>query len=254
MSKSILAVTGKGGTGKTAIVAIMAKILTQKYGRGLLVIDADSAVSLPQTLGIEVNKTVSDLRLEVISDPEAKRKIAQTHIGNAIKEIIVSRDGLSLLVMGRPESAGCFCSVNDLLRYGIEAVTKDFSLTIIDCEAGPEQINRRVVQDVDKLIIVADASARSLSTASSIHRIAKSGAIKGTRNVGLIINKVKEQDVNTVMRNASELTGLDILGCVPDDENVRNYDIAGKPLLQLPDDCASVIALEKAIVQMGLGK
>jgi CO dehydrogenase maturation factor len=251
MDKLIFGVTGKGGTGKTAIVTIMAKILVQKYRYKILVIDADSAVSLPLTMGIKIDKTVSDIRSDLITDPEMKKKIAQKHIGDAIKEIIVESKGLNLLAMGRPEAAGCFCHVNDLLKYGIETVTKDYQITIIDCEAGPEQINRRVVQDIDHLIIVADMSARSLNTANSIHNIAKSGAIKGTWNVGLVINKLKETDINTVTRQASEMTGLNILGCIPEDRRIVEFDLKNKPLLDLPDDSPSIIAMSKVIEQMG---
>jgi CO dehydrogenase maturation factor len=72
-TKRVVAVTGKGGTGKTALVAIMTKIITRKFGSKVLVIDADSAISLPQTLGITVDKTISDIREEVITDPEKKK-------------------------------------------------------------------------------------------------------------------------------------------------------------------------------------
>jgi CO dehydrogenase maturation factor len=70
--------------------------------------------------------------------------------------------------MGRPEAPGCFCTVNDLLKYGIETLSQDYGITIIDREAGPEQVNRRVIQSIDTLLIVTDTSNRSLKTASDI--------------------------------------------------------------------------------------
>ena len=251
--RRVVAVTGKGGTGKTALVAIMVKILTQKNGLEVLVIDADSAVSLPQTLGIDAEKTVSDIREEVITDPEVKRRIAQTHISKIIKTLIKHQNNTNLLVMGRPEAAGCFCTVNDLLKYGIETIAKDYLITVIDCEAGPEQINRRVIENVDTLIIVTDTSARGFKTANSIYQIAKSGAIKGSWEVGLVINRLDAKDSEKLTLQASDQMTIRILGYIPDDKNITDYDLTGKPLLELPDDSPSVMAVEEILGKMGLG-
>jgi len=249
-SKRVIAVAGKGGTGKTALVAIMVKILTRNRGSNVLAIDADSAVSLPYALGIEVEKKVSDLREEVIRDPEAKKRIATTHIGKAMRNLVKKVDGVNLLVMGRPEGPGCFCAVNDLLRYGIESVSKDYDITVIDCEAGPEQVNRRVTESVDMLVVLADTSTRSLRTANSIRQVAKSASGMSNGNIGLVVNRVKSAGQKT----SEDVRQLDmrVLGFIPDDDRIAEYDLAGRALVTLPDDSPAVLAVEKILNEIGL--
>ena len=248
--KRVIAVSGKGGTGKTALVAIMAKILTRNRGLKILAIDADSAISLPQVLGITAEKTVSDIRKEIIEDPEARRRIAESHIGEVIKGIAKQGDGIKLLVMGRPEGSGCFCAVNDLLRYGIEGLSKDFAITLIDCEAGPEQINRRVVESVDTLIIISDDSARGARTADSIRQIAEAGGVLNTCTIAVVINRIRGETITT-NKIREQLIGK-IIGYIPEDKNISDYDLMDRPLLQLPDDSPSVLAVEKILKRIGL--
>ena len=251
-SKSrVIAVTGKGGTGKTALVALMVKILGRDNRVKLLAVDADSAISLPQTLGMKADKTVSDIRQEIIENPEARSKLADTHIRTVIGSILKQKEGINLLVMGRPEGPGCFCSINDLLKYGIETLSRDFAVTIVDGEAGPEQINRRVLENVDTLIIVADASIRSMQTANSIRQIAQIGEAAKFAKIGLVINRMTEKKKAIVQ--AAQQTDLKILGYIPEDENITKYDLAGKPILKLPDTSPSVIAVEKILSEIGLG-
>ncbi|MDY7038573.1 MAG: AAA family ATPase, partial [Thermodesulfobacteriota bacterium] len=112
-----IAITGKGGTGKTMLATLMIKILTERRGIKILAVDADSAMSLPYTLGIKIGKTLGKLRQEIIEDPALKRRIADEHIREVMAGIVEPGKGFDLLVMGRPEAPGCFCAINDLLRY-----------------------------------------------------------------------------------------------------------------------------------------
>lgn len=246
----VIAVTGKGGTGKTALAAIMIKILTQNNKFNILAIDADSAVSLPQTLGMKVDKTVSDIRGEIIKDPEARSKLADTNIRTVIRSIVKQEGSIHLLVMGRPEGPGCFCSVNDLLKYGIQTLSKDFAITIVDGEAGPEQINRRVLEIVDTLVIVADTSMRSMQTATSIRQIAEASEATRLANVGLVINRMR--DGSKPLLEYAQRMHFKTLGCVPEDKNIAECDLMGRSLLQLPNDSTSVIAVEKVLKEICL--
>ena len=189
-----IALSGKGGTGKTVLSTLMIKCLTDRKNISILAVDADSAKSLPYTLGVPVEKTVSDYRQEIINNPDEKRRIADLPMGSVIREIVVSKPGFDLLVMGRPEAPGCFCAVNDLLRYGIETLSQDYDVTIIDGEAGPEQINRRVIQSLDALVVMADTSFRSLRTASEIMAVAQKQDIVDVAHTGLVINKCMGAD------------------------------------------------------------
>ncbi len=240
-----IAVSGKGGTGKTVLSTLMIKCLADRKDISILAVDADSAKSLPYTLGVPVKKTVSDYRQEIINNPDEKRRIADLHMGSVIRELVVSKPGFDLLVMGRPEAPGCFCGVNDLLRYGIEILSQDYDVTIIDGEAGPEQINRRVIQNLDALVVMADTSLRSLRTATEIIEIAKKQDIVEVGHTGLVINKSMGADEG--VDGISKKMNLSVWGYLPDDENVSSYDSRNKPLLDIPADAPILVPVRKIL-------
>jgi CO dehydrogenase maturation factor len=166
-----VAVTGKGGSGKTAFAAVATALLAKSGEQRILAIDADSAAGLAYALGVNVHKTVAEIRREVIEDPQARKQMETRHVREAMRDILEAGDGFQLLSMGRPEGPGCFCATNDLLRYGINTLSKEYDIVVIDCEAGPEQVNRRVVDGVDFLVVVTDCSVRGLHAARSINEV-----------------------------------------------------------------------------------
>lgn len=236
-----IAITGKGGSGKTMLTAIMTGLLSKRGGVRTLAIDADSSVSLSYALGVNVKRTVAEVRHEMIDSPRAKAGAEDRHIRAIVREILEPGDGFELLTMGRPEGPGCFCAVNDLLRYGIDTLSRQYDVTLIDCEAGPEQVNRRVVNGVDFLIIVTDTSARGMHAAASIAEVVKRDRDMRVGQVGLVVNRVKGPS-EQVARMAEE-ESFHIIGSVPEDAMVAEYDGLGQPLTGLPEACASVIAV-----------
>jgi len=149
-------------------------------------------------------------------------------------EAMVETEEFTLLAMGRPESAGCYCPVNDLLRDGIETLAGSFDTILIDGEAGVEQISRQVMRSVDTPIIVSDMSARGLRTASMIRDVIESHEFIKYRKLGLVLNRVRGAEAD--LRERAEQTGLELLGWIPEDENITRFDLEARPLLQLPDD------------------
>ncbi len=248
--RKIIAVAGKGGSGKTTFVALMLKILVRGQNLKVLAIDADSAISLPFALGIEVKKTIGDIRRQIIENPKVRKEMENIHISKVIAEALEVGKGFHLLAMGRPEGPGCYCAVNDLLRYGIERLSKDFDLTIIDCEAGPEQINRRVTQGVDLLILMTEATLRSIHTATLIKNITQVDESMRSTQIGLVMNRSK-QEGNSIGVKAQE-SGHVVFGYIPEDENITKYDSLGKPLIDLPDTSPSVIAVEEILRKLSL--
>jgi CO dehydrogenase maturation factor len=240
-----IAITGKGGTGKTMLATLMIKILAESGNLKILAVDADSATSLPYTLGMKVGKTVSEIRQEIIEYPEVKRRIADEHIGTVMANILEPGKGFDLLVMGRPEAPGCFCTINDLLRYGIDTLLQDYNITIIDGEAGPEQVNRRVLKSIDTLLVVADMSARSLQTASTIIKVAYGHGNVKVGRAGLILNRFRGK--RSPVKKVTQQMGLEILGYIPEDKNVNHYDAIGRPLLELPPDSPSLTAVRQIL-------
>lgn len=233
----IIAVSGKGGTGKTMVSSLLIKALS-KTGKDILAIDADPDSNLPEALGVEVEKTVGDVREELKKDTAA-RKIPEgvnkwDILDYKIMESVVETPKFDLLVMGRPEGSGCYCAVNNMLRKIIETLSNNYDIIVIDTEAGLEHLSRRTTQNVDTMLVVTDTSKRGMLTAQRIGELSKELDIS-FREMYLILNRVKLDRENEVMKKVDEL-GMKLIGRIYEDEEVSRYDIEGKPLLDLPDD------------------
>jgi CO dehydrogenase maturation factor len=245
-----VAVTGKGGSGKTAFAAIATGLLARGGEQRLLAIDADSAVGLAHALGIRVRKTVAEIRREMIEDPLAKRRMETKHVRDIMREVLEPGAGFELLSMGRPEGPGCFCATNDLLRYGIDTLSKQYDVVVIDCEAGPEQVNRRVVDGVEILVVVTDCSARGVYAARSIHEVVQREMT--SVRTGLVVNRFGS--AGEPAASMAEETGLEVLGRVPEDPVLAEYDSRGEPLIGLPGSSPSVTAVRDILGAMGLAR
>ncbi len=240
-----IAVAGKGGSGKTMLTAVMTGLLAARPACRLLAIDADSAVNLSYALGTRFDRTVSSIRRRLIEEPGEKARMEDRSIVTVMEEALARGKGFKLLVMGRPEGPGCYCAINDLLRYGIERLSKQFDVTLIDCEAGPEQVNRRVVRGVDVLLVVTDSSTRGLQAASSILDVAAGDASMRPARTGLVVNRVTGED-GPIERMAGE-RAIEILGRIPEDEAVSRFDAAGTPIIDLPGTSPAVMAVGKLL-------
>lgn len=227
-----IAVCGKGGVGKTAVVAMIAKVLLENGSIKALVIDADPSGGLSMTLSLPSGTTVNDIRKEVIRDAKRRRvdkadvtASADYHLFDALTE----HGNLAFLSIGRPEEEGCYCQVNTLLRKAIELLSGDFELTVIDAEAGIEQINRRVIKKLDNLILLSDLSAKGLQVADTIKRVADDSIQYS--EVSLLVNRVSnEKELEGISRS----TSLPLNGWIPEDATIRRYDQDGISFFELP--------------------
>lgn len=234
-----IAICGKGGSGKTAFAALLTKYVLQKGNSKLLVIDADPTMCLPAALGIKVEKTVNDIRESIIKEARSAGNLEKQNLARSLDfmllEALIETKDFSFLVMGRPDSLGCYCPVNQLLRDGIEVLSTHFDAIIIDGEAGVEQISRQVIKSVDTPVIVSDISVRGLQTAALIRKVIESHRIINYRKMGLVLNRVRGDERK--LKRYIEETGLELIGRIPEDDNITQYDMEAKPLLQIPDDC-----------------
>lgn len=240
----IIAVSGKGGTGKTLVSSLLIKALSNTK-KDILAIDADPDSNLPEALGVDVHKTVGEVREELKEDT-AKGKIPAGMnkwdiLDYKIMESIIETPNFDLLVMGRPEGSGCYCAVNNMLRRIIENLSSNYDVIIIDTEAGLEHLSRRTTQNVDVMLVITDKSKRGILTAQRIGQLADELEIK-FQELYLVLNRVNTENEEEILEKAKE-TGLDVAGVIYEDDEVTQYDIEGRPLVELPDESNTVKAV-----------
>jgi CO dehydrogenase maturation factor len=248
----LIAICGKGGSGKTALAALFTKCILERENAKLLVIDADPTMNLPATLGVNVEKTVNEIREKIIKEARSAGSMEKQHLARSLDfmllEALIETDRFSLLVMGRPDSLGCYCPVNALLRDGIETMAEHFDTILIDGEAGVEQISRQVIKSVDTPVVVSDISARGLQTASLIRNVIESHKIIDYKRMGLVLNRVRDSGKSAEASAAK--TGLELFGCIPEDDYITQFDMEAKPLLELPGDSPAFLAAKQIMNQL----
>lgn len=246
--KRMIAVCGKGGVGKTAFSAMLSMALLESGKAGkLLVIDADPALGLTNALGIHIGKTMGQVREEIIQTAQAGDKAELEEMVSMVDymllEALVEEDNLALLAMGRSDSIGCFCPVNGVLRGAITVLSKKFDTIVIDGEAGLEQINRQVMRELDYLVILTDTSARGLQTVALLHDMVVGKKVVQCGKTGVVFNKV-ENNLEILSRSAEKI-GVDVIGFLPQDPAVADYDFNGRSLIELPDDTPALMAVRE---------
>ncbi|MEA1895922.1 MAG: AAA family ATPase [Euryarchaeota archaeon] len=245
---TIIAVTGKGGTGKTVVTTLLIRHVMR--GRSvLLAVDADPDTNLPDALGDTVTRTVGDVRELILEDlpPDADKMLV---LESRIYEILTETPKYDLLVMGRPDGPGCYCYANNLLRGIMDRVTKNYDLAIIDTAAGLEHLSRRIIRNLDILLVVTDGSRKGLLTAERIRDLAGELDL-GFKKIYLILNKVTPENRGSLQKYASEL-GFEIAGTIPFDAKLADYDLDGTPLIELPDDSEAVAEVERIAELIGV--
>ena len=239
-----LAITGKGGTGKSTI----AGILTHYYkndGYKVLAVDADPDANLASAIGIPAEKASS-----IIPISEQRKLIKERtganpgQFGQLFKmnptvhdipdEFCIDYQGIKLLVMGaiRKGGSGCACPENVLLRSLLsEIILNRDEVIIVDMEAGIEHLGRATARSIDKMIIIVEPGSRSISTAKTIMRMAKEIAIQSLVIVG---NKLQDEKQKEWI--SKKFSQDQILGMISYHEIIRDADLLQQPLIELLDE------------------
>ena len=185
-----LAVTGKGGSGKTTVTSILARQALEKGIKPMLAVDADPNSTLAPLLGVIAQRSISDIRDDVMKAKALVTGIPKERLlERDMEDCIVESDGFDLLAMGRPEGKDCYCFVNNLLRGGLERLRQNYKLTLVDNEAGMEHLSRMNTADIDCLILVSEANMVGARTSLRILELADSLGVKVGRKV-LVWSKV----------------------------------------------------------------
>jgi CO dehydrogenase maturation factor len=153
---------------------------------------------------------------------------------------VVEAEGFDLIVMGQPEGAGCYCAANSLLTGFLERLQNNYPFIVMDNEAGMEHISRLTTNNVDVLLIVSDPSRRGLQAAVRIDELARCLNI-GVRKSYVVINMAKEAPSKKALEMI-KAANLELIGTVPQDELIYEYDFDGRPTFDIPDDSKSLQA------------
>ena len=245
----VIAVAGKGGTGKTAIAALLIRELLNAQENEdvcILAVDADADSNLPDALGMSHDKTVGDIREGLLEEKQRDVTLdIRSQFEGKIAEIIAEEEHYDLLVMGRPEGPGCYCPVNHLIRMIIDTLTKNYDYTIIDCEAGLEHLSRRTTRDVDVMLVVLDTTLKSMKTALRLKEIAEEIDVD-VKKLITIANKIPA-GADKMIVEAAKKHNLEIERIIPFDPLIPEYDANGIPIMDLPGSAPSVIAVRRIV-------
>ena len=240
-----IALAGKGGTGKTTISALLVRTLIEEREGSILAIDADPATNLNMVLGMEMGPTVGAIREDMLDMVQTSGALAgsmpggmskQEYLDYQVQMALEEGDRVDLLVMGRPEGQGCYCAANQMLRVIVDRLEKQYDFVVIDNEAGMEHLSRRTTRDVDVLLLVTDPTQRGLVTAHHMAKMVPELEI-GVGRVYLVVNRLRGE-LPQPLADAIEETGMELIGTVPDDPQMAEFEFTGRPLVELPGETA----------------
>jgi len=251
----IIAVAGKGGTGKTTLCGMIVKHLAGRDKSHVLAVDADPNSNLNEVLGVELPTTLGEIReivLKETSDNNAPGGMTkQQYMDYMFGEALSEEKDFDLLLMGRTQGEGCYCFINGIVRSQIDKYAGSYSHIIIDNEAGLEHISRGTLPKVDILVLISDCSRRGIQAAGRAAVLVDELKLKPD-TLKLIVNRTPGGELPAGVLEEIKALNLDLLGVIPQDETVFIYDSEGKPIVDVPDDSPIKLAVSDMIDKLGI--
>ncbi len=242
-----IAVSGKGGTGKTTIAALILRYLLRKNDKPILAVDADPNSNFGDALGVKVENTVGKVLDVFLKEKEnlPTGVVKESLIDYKLSEILVEEKGFDLLSMGQGEGPGCYCYPNTVIRNYIEKLASNYKHVVIDNEAGMEHISRRTNGSLDVLFLVSDPSMKGIRTCKKLEDLVGELGLN-IKTTYLLINRVSNEIPPQIEEEVKRLN-LHLLEAIPEDENIIDYELKGIPMLNLGDDSPSVCKIAEAL-------
>jgi CO dehydrogenase maturation factor len=246
MSK-LIAVAGKGGTGKTTVAALVIRHLLKTGRTPIFAVDADPNYTLGEALGIPVEQTIGMMREEFIGERAeipsgmSKEAVLERQMHAAMHE---AKD-IDMLVMGRQEGPGCYCYLNNVLRRFMDMLGGDYPYVVVDNEAGMEHLSRRNTRKIDLLLVVCDHSVKAARAAGRIVGLVEELKLQVGKKF-LVLNRSPD-NISPEVQAEIERSELDVLARLPEDAEIQKADASGTPLIDLPETTGSAAALGPAL-------
>lgn len=241
-----IAVSGKGGSGKTTITGTLARLSGRQFGN-LLAVDADPNPNLARSMGVKQDSwpLLPKGILETVEEDGQRRTRLALPVKQVVEQYAVAGpDNVHLLALGEVDHAnlGCLCSKHAIVREIVNAaMSGSDEAVIVDMEASLEHMRRGTVRHVDTLLIITEPYYRALESAGRLVRLARE---IGIPNLFGVANKVRNEAEEDAIR--SYLDGLEVplVATIPMDENITQADLQGGALLDLYPDAPAVKAIQ----------
>ncbi|OQX09538.1 MAG: carbon monoxide dehydrogenase [Desulfobulbaceae bacterium A2] len=233
----VIAMAGKGGTGKTTTTALLLKYLRDRGQTPILAVDADANANLNELLAIKVGTTLGEIRRDMKGDIPAGMSRDQ-FMEMRIHQSLAEEQGYDLLVMGQPDGPGCYCAANQYLAMTMDRLSDNYRYIVVDNEAGMEHLSRMNLRLVDYLLVVSDPSARGILTARRIADLSDSLQLQ-VRKRYLIVNRAPEPLSPALQAHIDEAVAeakLPLAGIIPASDELVQQELARRSYLELPDD------------------
>ncbi len=245
-----IAVAGKGGSGKTSVASLVIRYLKKNGAGAILAVDADSNANLGESLGLGVKQTVGSIIAsfndEKINIPPGMTK--EAYLDYKLNQAIVESEKLDLLTMGRGEGPECYCYPNLILKKFIDTLAENYAYMVMDNEAGMEHLSRRTTQNIDELLIISDHSVKGVRTVARIRDLVTELKLVVKRQ-SVIINFAPTK-LDPLVSEELDRLGIDPIATIPLDEQVYEYDLKLKPLLDLPDTSKAARAVSDLMAKL----
>jgi CO dehydrogenase maturation factor len=245
---------GRGGSGKTTFVALMAKYFIEKGDSPILLVDVDPDQNLGEMIGVDLKeegkKTISELLMETFLERGG------TTVGVPPSQRIESRiwekglyegENLDLIAIGTKFIEGCYCLPDAALKKALEGLTKTYQYVLVDSPGGLEHLNRRVASQVDDIFDIIDPSQKSFKHVERAYRVAREVNIEFNNFYVVAGNRVP----NKLEVEVQERIKLEYLGKIAYDKDIENYAIIGKPLLDIPSTSVAFKSVKELMAKAG---